>query len=643
MRPRAPFAVSALALCAACSGCSCRRSEAGTKGDAAWYDAAPLLVSLRPSARTGLEAAAGVKALEDLPLYDLTLAIDPKSRTFDLDEEIFFTNRESAPLGEIVLRLYANSTEGGTSTKKPLVALKKGSCVIQSCTVNVVAPSTLSVAPASPVAPGGRIKIRLSLKGELDVIDDDRTNLFAQGIEGMSLLGGAEGGDYGLLAQGDGITSMANFYAVLARRRDGAWERSDDSTVGDLGSDEMSHVRAHVDVPEDFHVVTSGVTIAEKTSGSRRLVDANAAMVRDFAVIASADLSFASAKVGDVEVRAHYLDTKDHPESPAGRKVLDVATWALKDYESRFGAYPYADLDVVEAPLVGGAGGVEFAGLVTVASMFYRPALPSSGLGGMLSMLLPHSKPASATPGEPGGAASPIDSMMGSMLEFVTAHEVAHQFWHGLVGSDSRVHPYLDEGLAQYTAMMYLDDRYGLERAEQDGTLNVAMNYQAMRMLGKTDGAVDQPADAFGGTLRYAGLVYGKGPYVWRAIRKELGDEKFFKGVQSYVSKNRLRVAPPRALVDELAAVEPTLSARVQSIAVHWLDESHGDEDLGKLSLLDVVGPAMGLDTSSMDPMVKKLVEDLLQGNGGLGAGGGGLGDLGNLDKMLDDLLDDGD
>jgi hypothetical protein len=630
MRRTSFFLLGALAVCTACSGCSCRRSTAGTKGDAAWYDAAPLLVSLRPSARTGLETAVGVAHLEDLPLYDLTLTLDPKARTFELEEEIYFTNRESSPLSEIVLRLYANSSEGGAAKTKSLVSLEKGSCVITSCAVHVESPSTLSITPGSPIAAGGRIKIRLALHGSLDLIDDDRTNLFAQGIESLSLLGGAEGGDYGLLAQGDGISSMANFYAVLARRRDGAWERSDATTVGDLGSDEMSHVRAHVDVPESFHVVTSGVTVAEKTSGGRRLVDANAAMVRDFALISSADLTYASAKVGDVEVRSHYLDTKDHPEWVAGKKVLDVATWALKDYESRFGEYPYADLDVVEAPLVGGAGGVEFAGLVTVASMFYRPALPASGFGGMLSMLLPHSKPASP---------SPIDSMMGSMLEFVTAHEVAHQFWHGLVGSDSRLHPYLDEGLAQYTAIMYLDDSYGPERAEQDGTLNVAMNYQAMRMLGKSDGAVDQPADAFGGTLRYAGLVYGKGPYVWRAIRKELGDEKFFEGVRNYVRKYRMRVAPPRALVDELAAVQPTLSARVQSIAVHWLDESHGDEDLGKLSLLDVVGPAMGLDTSSLDPTVKKLVEDLLQGDGS----SGGLGDLGGLDHLLDDLLDDGD
>lgn len=626
--PRAFLSVGVLALlCAASSGCSCRRSEAGTKGASAWYDAAPLLVSLRPSARTGLESTVGVAHLEDLPLYDLSISLDPKARTFVLEEEIFFTNRESTPLDEIVLRLYANSTEGGTSTKTPLVKLQKGSCAITSCTVSEESASTLSVKPASPVAAGARIEVRLSMKGTLDLIDDDRTNLFAQGIESLSLLGGAEGGDYGLLAQGDGISSMANFYAVLARRRDGKWERADSSSVGDLGSDEMSHVRAHVDVPENFHVTTSGVTVAEKTSSGRRLVDVDAALVRDFAVISSADLVVATGKVGDVEVRAHYLDTKDHPEAAAGKKVLDVAMAALDDYEKRFGAYPYADLDVVEAPLVGGAGGVEFAGLVTVASMFYRPALPTSGLGGMLGMLLPKSGA--------GGGGSPIDSMMGSMLEFVTAHEVAHQFWHGLVGSDSRRHPYLDEGLAQYSAITYLDDRYGEERASKDGTLNVAMNYQTMRMLGKTDGAVDQPADAFGGTMRYAGLVYGKGPYVWRAIRRELGEEKFFQGIRRYVEKNRLRVAPPRALVDELASVDPALDARVHAIAVRWLDEAHGDEDIGKLDVLDLLGPAMGIDTKSLDPTVKKMIDGLLQGDDS-----GGLGGLDMLDHLLDDSGD---
>ncbi|GAC1353399.1 MAG: hypothetical protein NVSMB47_05530 [Polyangiales bacterium] len=631
MRARTPLAVLALASLAALSATGCRRSSAKAPPAAAWYDATPLLVSLRPAARTGLEAASGVAHLEDLPLYDLTVTVADPAPTFTLAEDVWFTNREAAPLDEVVLRLYANSSEGGTGGKKTsLVTLSKGSCVDAICTVKTEGSSTLSIKPSTAIAPGGRLRIHLDFTGTFETIDSGRTNVFAQGLESVSMLGGGEGaGDYGLLARGDGIRSMANFYAVVARRRDGKWERTDASAVGDLGSDELSHVRARVDVPEPMRVVTSGVTVADKVAGARRVVDVRAAMVRDFAVISSADLRSSSQKVGDVEVRSWYLDTPEHPESKPGAKVLDAAAWALTDYEKRFGAYPYADLDVVEAPLVGGAGGVEFAGLVTIASMFYRPAMPTDGLGGLLSMLMPAA---------PGGG-SPMDAMMGSMLEFVTAHEVAHQFWHGLVGSDSRAHPYLDEGLAQYTAIMYLEDRYGILRAESDGLLNVGMNYKTMRMLGHPDGKVDQPADAFGGMLRYAGLVYGKGPYLWQAIRKELGDAGFTKGVQAYVAANRLRVAAPRALVDALAAVDPSKSTRVRALATRWLDEAHGDDDLGKGSLIDLLGPAMGLDPKSIDPAMKSLLDGLLDGAGSGKKGGSG----DPLGGLLDGLLDDGD
>src|SRR5207248_3238311 len=112
-----------------------------------------------------------------------------------------------------------------------------------------------------------------------------------------------------------------------------------------------------------------------------------------------------------------------------GEAALDFAAAALRVFEARFGPYPYRYLDVVEAPIVGGAGGVEFSGLVTVASMFYRPPSADTSVIGKLMAGM-------------GGA-------QGSILEFTVAHEVAHQYWHGLVGSDSRQEPYLDESLAQ--------------------------------------------------------------------------------------------------------------------------------------------------------------------------------------------------
>src|SRR6185295_8478409 len=99
-----------------------------------------------------------------------------------------------------------------------------------------------------------------------------------------------------------------------------------------------------------------------------------------------------------------------------------------------------------------------------------------------------------------------------------------HQWWHVVVGSDSRAHPFQDEGLAQWSSLLYLDDRYGHARAQRDGDMQVRQNYQMMRMQGGADAAVDRPVDQFANPLAYAGLVYGKGPYYYDAIRHELGD-----------------------------------------------------------------------------------------------------------------------
>ena len=142
-------------------------------------------------------------------------------------------------------------------------------------------------------------------------------------------------------------------------------------------------------------------------------------------------------------------------DEAAGHQVLAAAVHAFRTFEARFGPYPYRRLVLVEAPLVGGAGGVEFSGLVTVASMFYRPITGGGGsgmggLGGLLAGI--------------GG----LGDFVGPMLEFVTAHEVSHQWWSGVVGSDAREHPFVDESLAQYSAVLAMEARYGSERAEQE-------------------------------------------------------------------------------------------------------------------------------------------------------------------------------
>src|SRR5262249_54293174 len=96
-------AVVAAALGGAALGASClKRGFAGAKSrETTWYDATSLLEAIRPSERAALASAASVDRLEDLPLYDLELKLDPDRGTFRVREELWLTQNEPEPLADI--------------------------------------------------------------------------------------------------------------------------------------------------------------------------------------------------------------------------------------------------------------------------------------------------------------------------------------------------------------------------------------------------------------------------------------------------------------------------------------------------------------------------------------------------------------
>ncbi|MEZ4226136.1 MAG: M1 family aminopeptidase [Polyangiaceae bacterium] len=600
---------ASLAVCSLVLGCSsCDRSARGPKSG---YDATPLLESLRPS-EAGRAEKQLATPLDALPYYALELKVAQDLKSFELKETLYFRNTGSEPLSDVGLRLYVNATR-----PTPLVTLKQGSCLDGlSCTVQPHGGSALVLKLKEPLAPGKSLRAELQLSGTLTHIEPSRTSMLSQSLESMQRMRSGKGaGDYGLLAEGDGIASFAAFYPVLARRTGDAWELEDQSSLGDLAASGLSHVSLELELPENVEVASSGHVKQTKTlDANRKRLSIRAGMVRDVALLMSADFKHESRAVGDVTVRSHFLAR----DAKAGRKVLDAAEHSLRVFEKRFGPYPYRDLDVVEAPLVGGAGGVEFSGLVTVASMFYRPRLADGSLG-MLTKLL----------GGPNQAE--LEQMTEGILEFVTAHEVAHQYFPGLVGSDIRKHPYADEAMAQWAAMLYFEDRYGKARAEDEGKRQVLANYHMMRLMEEPDAAVDRPVDAFGSELAYAGLVYGKGPYYFAALRKTVGDAAFFRALRTHVDTHRYREAPPRALSAALAKSGD--KAAVDALTRRWLDEHHGDADLGgpdlKLLLGAWLGPEMSKEISPEMEMALKLMLKLMTGKGG----GGDLGGL--LDGLL--------
>jgi aminopeptidase N len=250
--------------------------------------------------------------------------------------------------------------------------------------------------------------------------------------------------------------------------------------------------------------------------------------MRDFMLAMSADYRVVTQTVEGVTLRSFYTPG----DETGGQRALQVASDSMRVYSRRFGAYPFAELDVVETGTR--AGGIEYPGLVVIASSLY---------------------------GQTGE---------GSYFDFVVAHEVAHQWWYSLVGNDQVNHPWLDESLTGYSTVLYYEDTFGKAVADR---LLTQMFQEAFQKLvrDRRDQKVDQPVSAFTRD-DYSTVVYRKGPLFFQALRQAIGDEKFNAFLKAYFRQNRYGIATSERML--IAAESVADRATVRSLFNQWIQSA---------------------------------------------------------------------
>jgi aminopeptidase N len=260
----------------------------------------------------------------------------------------------------------------------------------------------------------------------------------------------------------------------------------------------MALYQARIELPSNYVLVATGLCKPEG-EGAYRCVSGPA---RDFAMHASALYRVRTAVVrdnahGDVVIYSYYLPQHER----AGENALKYAADALKTYERRFGLYPYRELKVFETTTV--AGGIEYPMLAGVTDTNYDLETNSGG----------------------------------SYFEWLVAHEVAHQWWYNMVGSNPITAPWLDEALTQYSASLYIEDRYGDAAAQAQRQLLFNERYDKERKA-KGDHRVGQASAAFP-RWSYFPIVYGKGPLFFEEVRRNGGDARFEAWLHLYFARHR--------------------------------------------------------------------------------------------------------
>ncbi len=328
---------------------------------------------------------------------------------------------------------------------------------------------------------------------------------------------------YGLYAYVDDVYALAGFYPTIPVYDDEGWNVEVAPPYGDATFTDVALYQVQLTVPEDLTVVTSGSTLetSDNDDGTRTWVAVGGPM-RDFFVAMSPDYEVVSEEVDGTRVNSYYRSAQD----AGGQLALRYAADALRVFGERFGPYPYIELDVVATPT--NAGGIEYPGAIVVAQGLYDDE--------------------------------------GGFFELATAHEVAHQWWYGLVGNDQLDEPWLDEALTNYSAYLYYADTAGSDAADLVKQRVFEGPYRTVQKDGR-DRGVGGPVASFS-ERDYGAIVYGKGPLFFDALRAQLGDEAFFAALQAYLEAHRYGVAYPDDLI---AAFEATSGQQIDDLYEFWI------------------------------------------------------------------------
>ncbi len=208
---------------------------------------------------------------------------------------------------------------------------------------------------------------------------------------------------------------------------------------------------------------------------------------RTFALSASDQFKMEKSAVGSAAIRSYFFPG----DEDAGGAVLWMATQALGLYDVKFGPFAYPSLSVVETDV---PDGQEYDGLVFLATDFY----------------------------------SQYDGTSKTDLITIGAHEIAHQWWFGSVGSDQAIEPWLDEAMSVYSEKLFYEynyPRYG------DWWWNFRVNY-----FGPT-GYVDGRIYDFPTFRLYVNAVYLNGANFLDEVRTRIGDEAFFAFLKDYAAR----------------------------------------------------------------------------------------------------------
>ena len=299
--------------------------------------------------------------------------------------------------------------------------------------------------------------------------------------------------------------NLANFYPILCGLENGAFYECAYYANGDPFFSDPANYTVTFTRAANIVAASSGALVSETETDGKTVSRYAVNSARSFALVLSEKFLTLKEKAGDAEIIYYYYDDAE-PE-----KSLLCALQSLKFFAGKWGEYPYKTYSVVQTPFV--QGGMEFTALAFIS-----------------------------------------DGLESAAYREVIVHETAHEWWQTVVGNNEIKHPFIDEGLAEYSVVLFYETHpeYGHTREElirsAEKTYKVYCSVYD-KIVGSVDTTMTRSLPEYTSEYEYVNIAYVKACIMFDWLRSTVGDEKFFAGLKRFYDENAFKTATPESLV----------------------------------------------------------------------------------------------
>ncbi|MFJ8622999.1 M1 family aminopeptidase [Kitasatospora sp. NPDC093550] len=263
---------------------------------------------------------------------------------------------------------------------------------------------------------------------------------------------------------------LGNALPVLAIRDGAGWHLDPYTNNGESFYSVAADFTVTLDHPSGLLVPATGTSVDTPGAAGRTVTKATASKVRDFAWGAGPFTKISGTSAAGVKVNVYSVAGISSTDA---KSMLSTATSAVDAHAQRFGAYPYGELDAVIDNNFW-FGGMEYPGFV-------------------------------------------LDLVSTTAL----THEIAHQWWYGIVGDDEYNAPWLDEAFTDYATDLALGK-----------TGNGCWN--SVSWASSAEKITDSMAYWDANSSRYSTVIYGYGKCALHDLRRTIGDSAMTTLLRSY-------------------------------------------------------------------------------------------------------------